>query len=87
MIPSIQTIAIVALSIAVLICAKSIYDLNKRINTMQRRYDSILYHNHETDKLLKSMIDILSQRCDTNHNICELLNQKCDFLAKNKNLK
>lgn len=87
MIQIISAITIVILSIAVVISAKSIYDLNKRINTMQRRYDNMLDYNRETDNILKSMIKLVNDQCDINHNLFEIINQKCELLERNKNLK
>lgn len=87
MIHIIAAISIVVLSIAVVFCSKCVYDLNKRINVIQKKYDSMLHYNHQTDNLLKDMIKLVNDRCDINHNLFEILNQKCELLERNKNIK
>ena len=83
----IQAIVIVILSIAVLFCSKCVYDLNKRISTMQRHYDSILYHNTQLHDVTKKMMDILNSRYIMICNLFENLNEKYNILERNKNLK
>lgn len=49
---------------------------------MERRYDSILYHNTKLHDVTKRMIDILNTRCNSQHKLLELLNKKCEELEK-----
>lgn len=78
----IQAIVIVILSIAVLFCSKCVYDLNKRINTMERRYDNILYHNTKLHNITRRMIDILNTRYNSQHKLLVFLNKKCEQLEQ-----
>lgn len=87
MIHIIAAISIVVLSIAVLFCSKCVYDLNKRVTIMQRIYDSKLYHNTRMNNIIRSMINILNMRYNSQHKLLELLNKKCEELERNKNIK